>query len=44
MDRFPENRGAGGARTPVFGLLMFRDLLIFRILEGSIEKKSYGFL
>ena len=26
--KVPENRGAGVARTPVFGLLLFRDLLI----------------
>src|SRR5688572_6329210 len=29
----PENRGAGVARTPVFGLLLFRDLLIIIMLR-----------
>src|SRR5215216_7867442 len=28
IERFPENRGAAYVRTPVFGLLLFIDLLV----------------
>src|SRR5687767_2633946 len=31
IERIPENRGVGVAHTPVFGLLLFRDLLSVRM-------------